>query len=459
MGMQVRFQDIAMSRSGERCDTLLPSSTPVTRRELLLGTSSAGASILSAACGRAGGRAEQPEQPTKITQPVTLLYWTILGGADGSRMKELSQQYAKEHPLVTIEDIQGVPDFLTKFASSVVTGTAPDVVCIRQIYVPGFAEGNMLFDLLPRELQQVGLKAEDFDPNVWRASEYKGKRYSIPLDIHGYMLFYNASVVAESGLDPNKPPQTWNDWLDWIRQLTRSDRHGGFVSDGGEGLIWTFYHHLRQAGGTLFSDDGKKAAFNSAAGHTALSFMAEVFLRANQPLPQPLLDMFEQRRVASFLNGPWNLNRLGRPDNPVFNDLRVGFAPQLDPARPAWWAQSHQLALPRQDKVDEHKRAVAFDFVRWLVEHTLDWSVAGQLPANRKILNSDEFQKSTHPVIGHLKVWERHLASASFMQLHPRYVDTIPVLIPPLQQGVRNQLAPRAALEQAEQAVNALLSQ
>jgi multiple sugar transport system substrate-binding protein len=323
---QVCFQDMAIPWSGERCDTLLPRPTLVTRRELLLSSGSA-AGLLSAACGRAGGRAEQPEQPAKITQPVTLLYWTILGGADGSRMKELSQQYAKEHPLVTIEDIQGVPDFLTKFASSVVTGTAPDVVCIRQIYVPGFAEGNMLFDLLPRELQQVGLKAEDFAPNVWRASEYKGKRYSIPLDIHGYMLFYNASVVAESGLDPNKPPQTWNDWLDWIRQLTRSDRHGGFVSDGGEGLIWTFYHHLRQAGGTLFSDDGKKAAFNSAAGHTALSFMAEVFLRANQPLPQPLLDMFEQRRVASFLNGPWNLNRLGRPDNPVFNDLRVGFAP------------------------------------------------------------------------------------------------------------------------------------
>lgn len=32
-------------------------------------------------------------------------------------------------------------------------------------------------------------------------------------------------------------------------------------------------------------------------------------------------------------------------------------------------------------------------------------------------------------------------------------------MIPPLQQGVRGQVAPRAALEAAEQAVNALLSQ
>ncbi|HEX2037514.1 MAG TPA: extracellular solute-binding protein, partial [Chloroflexota bacterium] len=272
---------------------------------------------------------------------------------------------------------------------------------------------------------------------------------------HGYMLFYHEATVRDGGLDPAKPPATLTDWLNWSTQLTRGDIHGASYSTN----WWTFHHFLRQAGADIFSPDGQKAGFNNGAGVAAMTALSDLWQRNNHPLPVGALDLLEQRRLATLLNGPWNLNRLGQPSSPAFNDLRVAFAPQMNPAKPAWWAQSHQLALPKQQQVDEAKRTAAFNFVLWLTEHTLDWSQAGQLPANRKVLTSDGFQRSNHPVHQHLKVWERHLSSAAFMTLHPKYVDIESTLGPVLNRGMMRELSPQAALVDLEQAVNALLAQ
>lgn len=444
------------------------SGGPTRRRVFRVSALLAGGAL--AASAAACGLGAQPgSAPAKLTQPASLVFWSILGGADGARMKEMTAQYVKETPLVQIEDTQGVPDFIQKFIAASVAGSPPDIVLIRQTYIPGFVEKTMLLDLLPRELQQVGLRAEDFDQNIWKASEYKGKRYTIPVDIHGYHFIWNEGAVRDGGVDPGKVPATWQEWQEWASRLTQNDKHGAFINNSGGGLLWQFHGFLIQAAkqaGTdanFFTADGKKANFNNAPGNAALSLMADIWKRAKHPIPFPtgqgLLDFMEQRKVASMVNGPWNLNRLAAPGNPMYNDLRVSLCPQRDVSKPSWWAQSHQVALAKPQKIEENKRAAAFDFVRWLTEHTFEWSKAGQLPANKKVLNSEPYQKSDLLVHKHLKVWEKNLASASFMPLHPRYVemeDQVPPLLTP---GVRNEVSIQKALADAEQLVNNLVAQ
>src|SRR5688500_9934612 len=426
-----------------------------------------GAGVAVAACGAETGGGARP----KLTQPASLVFWSILGGADGTRMHDMTAQYVKETPLVQIEDTQGVPEFIQKFIAASVAGSPPDVVWIRQTYIPGFAEKNMLLDLLPRELSQVGLRAEDFDQNIWRASEYKGKRYTIPIDIHGYHLIWNEGAVRDGGLDPAKVPATWNDWLEWASRLTVGDRFGATITNNGlgGGILWHFHGYLMQAAkkagsdANFFTADGKKANFNNPAGNAALTFMAEMWKRAKHPMPIPTgqgsLDFMEQRKLASMINGPWNLNRLAAVGNPMYNDLRVTFCPQHDLAKPSWWAQSHQVALAKPQKVEDNKRAAAFDFVRWLTENTFEWSKAGQIPANKKVLASDQYQKSDLLVHKHLKVWEKNLASATFMPLHPRYVEMEDQVPPLLGTGIRNEVSVQKALQDAEQLVNNLVAQ
>ena len=419
-----------------------------------------------AACGGDSGGGSGP---IKLKQAVSLQYWSILGGADGTRMHDMTAQYTKEQPMVKIEDVQGVDNFLVKFVASVVAGSPPDIVWIRQTYIAGFVEKDALLPLLPKELDQVGLKAEEFDQVVWKASEYKGKRYTVPMDIHGYQFFYHEAMVRDGGLDPAKVPTTWAEWLDWATRLTKDDKRGATVPYSGAGINWFFHGFLKQAakanvGGAstadFFTADGKKANFNNPAGVEALQIMADIFKRCNLPFPDGVasLDLFEQKKLGSMINGPWNLNRLADPKGPAAAELRVAFSPQRDPKNPSWWAQSHQVALAKPTKVDEDKRTGSFDFIKWLNDHILDWSKAGQLPANKKVLASDAYQKSDLLVHKHLKVWEKNLATAAFMPLHPKHVEVENDLPPILEKAIRGQISVQAALAEGETLVNNILS-
>jgi multiple sugar transport system substrate-binding protein len=434
-----------------------------TRRSMLEGLAGAGALAL-AACGAGGvggGGAGGEAQPARVTQATTLVYWTNLGGADGAKMKELAEQYAKETPLVTVEQIQGVNPYFDKVLSAAAAGTPPDVLGTRMPYVPFLAEQGIIADLSQREVQQLGLRAEDFDPNIWKSGEWKGKRFSIPMDLNGHMLLYNETAVRDLGGDPSKPPVTWQDWQDWATRLTRNDAHGTTFDNAGEGLVVQFMHHIHQAGGKVFAADGKKVAFNNAQGVATLAHLAEVYQRAKHPIPFPqgqgAIDWFEQRKLPTWLNGPWNLNRLARPDNPAFNDLRIVLAPQFDAKKPAWMAQGFQLTLPKQPKPDEAKRTAAFSLVNYLFNKGFEWSLAGKLPVSKKVLASDQFQKSADPVIKHLRLWEKYLPNATLIESHPRWVDAINALHPELAKGVRKELSAQSAIQEAERAANAAL--
>src|SRR5688572_13746545 len=96
-------------------------SKGITRRAMIAVTGGALGSAALAACG-----GEAAPQAVKVTQPTTLVYWTNLGGADGSTMKALAEEYAKETPLVTIEQIQGVAPYFDKVLAAVAGGTPPD---------------------------------------------------------------------------------------------------------------------------------------------------------------------------------------------------------------------------------------------------------------------------------------------------------------------------------------------
>jgi multiple sugar transport system substrate-binding protein len=431
-----------------------------TRRVLLAAGALGGAGALGAACrpggGAGGGGGEGSGQ--RISEPVTVQYWSIFGGPEGQRMTEIGQKYMQETPLVTIDAVHGAPEAPTKMVAASAAGNPPDVIGIRHIYAGPFAERNVLSDLTPRELQQAALRPEDFDPTVWRASEYKGRRYTIPFDVHGYMLLVNEPLVRELGADPARPPGTWSAWQEWTTRLTQNGRTGTYFDVSGESLVRTFYGFLRQAGGSFFSPDETNVTVNGAQGVEALELMTDVYQRAGLATvtegPQPL---FETRRLASWIAGSFQLNRLRGTGQLPFEDLRIVLYPQKNPAAPAWWAQSHQLGLPRAARPDEKRRGAAFHLVRWLTEHPMDWSLAGFLPANRKVLASDAFQKSADPVIANLKTWERYLASAAFLPPNPKYLEAPPAVAAALLRSLQRDLAVRPALAEVEQALTVML--
>src|SRR5688500_1168066 len=132
-----------------------------TRRTLMRALTGSGAALTAplalAACADGGGGGAAP---ARVTQATTLVYWTNLGGADGATMKELAERYQAETPLVTVEQIQGLNPYFDKVLAAAAAGTPPDVLGTRMPYVPFLAQQGVIADVSPREVQQLGLRAD-----------------------------------------------------------------------------------------------------------------------------------------------------------------------------------------------------------------------------------------------------------------------------------------------------------
>src|SRR5690606_10907364 len=78
------------------------------------------------------------------------------------------------------------------------------------------------------------IKKDDMIPALWDSVFYDGKMVGVP-GIESFIwwgLNYNAKAAEEAGLDPDNPPQTWDEVLTWHKALTKFDAAGNLQQFG-----------------------------------------------------------------------------------------------------------------------------------------------------------------------------------------------------------------------------------
>jgi ABC-type sugar transport system permease subunit/ABC-type glycerol-3-phosphate transport system substrate-binding protein len=164
------------------------------------------------------------------------------------------------------------------FLMSMAGDTAPDVfyVNFRQYYNyidQGFC--RPLADLVERDPDSVSR----VNPIIMRVlRSYDNDLYAIPFFQVANALYFRKDHFIEAGLDPSKPPRTWEEFYGFAQKLSESrPGRAGFGFQQGPGsraYHWTNF--VWQAGGEVVapSETGKiwKAAVASEAGAVALEF-------------------------------------------------------------------------------------------------------------------------------------------------------------------------------------------
>ncbi|HEY3377435.1 MAG TPA: extracellular solute-binding protein [Armatimonadota bacterium] len=106
-------------------------------------------------------------------------------------------------------------------------------------------DGNGQVD--PAEAKWAGWKKV---PPLWRqVATDNGKVHGIPLSGIQYMgIIFRIDLVRQAGLDPNKPPKTWDEFLYWCEKLSdpKSDRRA--IALPSYGFTWLPW--LNSAGGS-----------------------------------------------------------------------------------------------------------------------------------------------------------------------------------------------------------------
>ncbi len=138
------------------------------------------------------------------------------------------------------------------FLMSMAGDMSPDVfyVNFRQYYTfleQGFC--RPLDDLIAKN-PEVAART---NPAVKKVlTSFDGKTYAIPFFQVAIALYYRKDFFLEAGLDPNRPPKTWDEFYQYARKLTKKGRYG-FIFSTPPGYHWQNFAY--QAGGEIVAPD------------------------------------------------------------------------------------------------------------------------------------------------------------------------------------------------------------
>jgi multiple sugar transport system substrate-binding protein len=392
------------------------------------------------------------------TAKIKIRYWTILGSVDGIVMNDLVKKFSTENPDIAVESLQGLTDFIQKMEASGISGTAPDVALVRHTYIGPFADKNILTPFEQGELEGAGIKAEDYDPTVWKFTQYQGKQYTVPLDIHCHAMVYNKKILADNGL---QVPTTHDEWLAAVKKVTTGDVIGyntfALGSGAQEFMTWYIFGILKQYGVDMISADGTKAAFNTPEGIAAIKWMRDMQAAGN-PKNAPTTDLARTGKVATWADGPWiSTLFFDKTKAPAADDIDAAPLPQKDPNKKAVWGQSHQFSLPKQPNPNPDQRAAALKFILWMSQHSVDWAKAGQVPARNSA--RQEALSSDNIFLKKLQTWASELPYVAFMPPHPKLLEVMPRVAANVEGTMLAGLSVEEALKKAEDEVNAILAE
>ena len=245
------------------------------------------------------------------------------------------EQFEAQNPDidVIVEQFPGssLKDYEIKLRLRFSSGQAPDVFHANENAAAEFAHLGLLKEAPPFIENMV--KENSLNELVRSAAYFDGKPYGIVSDIAPTVLYYNKDMFREAGLDPEKPPATWDELIDYADRLTVRTLEGE-VERAGLSLRKTGYKpgtaekwltFLYSAGGRPFNDAGTEAQFNSPEGRAALEFYKTILFDKNidSVLHEGDQQGFGQERVGMFLREVHVIRWL-RENYP---DLDFGVAP------------------------------------------------------------------------------------------------------------------------------------
>jgi multiple sugar transport system substrate-binding protein len=185
--------------------------------------------------------------------------------------KELIAQFEKDNAGVTIDFIT-VPDvdMFTKYQAMLVAGTPPDIVNFESSYVPAVWQRSQL---APVDLTAIGVASLEelqgrYLPGALDGYIFDGQLYALPSELSDYVMWVNTQMLETAGVEV---PKTWEELSEIGPKLMIRD--GDNVTQEAIALPLSFPGAqflvidamTRQAGGQLFSDDGKQANLTSDA--------------------------------------------------------------------------------------------------------------------------------------------------------------------------------------------------
>ncbi|MGF9700678.1 extracellular solute-binding protein [Paenibacillus sp. MABNR03] len=315
----------------------------------------------------------------------TITFWTPLTGEDGAYMDQLVKEYNATEPEIKLKHVI-TSDMYTKLSTVINSGKGvPDLAIIHADRVPGFVKQDVLEPMTAMLAAQPEIKEENYLPQAWSTGTIDGTQYTVPLDIHSNVMYYNEDLLkkynAESFLDDDVVT------IDEMLSLQGKLDEGDFVVNDAL-LGWVILGQLQNVGGDVQKDG--KPALNTPEMKAAFESVKKI---ADAGLMTPFGEdgylMFQSGNVLFSTDGTWSSTAHATVEGLNFGVTNV-YSSTADKFTNR--SSSHLFAMLKNEARTDEKEQGIGKFLEFIRQNSMEWAKAGQTVASRQVIESPEYK-------------------------------------------------------------------
>ncbi|KHD84421.1 ABC transporter substrate-binding protein [Heyndrickxia ginsengihumi] len=386
---------------------------------------------------------------------ITLTFWNGFTASDGEILQGIVNRFNKtndQHIKIKM-DVMTWANFNEKLPPAISSKTAPDFVLMNYGDFASYV-ANGAVQPLDDFWKYKGVNKSDFSQTALKLGKIDGKQYFIPMQVQGMYLYWNKDLFKKAGLDPNKPPRTWDELVTMAKKLTDPSKkvYGfAFPTDGNAIL----YNWMLANKGSLTNSNYSKSTFNSKANLEVLNTIQKLVYK-DKSSPQSISgaeadNLMNSGQLAMYMNGPWLNNGLKK------NEINYGVT-TIPEGKAGKTAILDGVGFAIPSSTDESKKEAIYEFIKYWNTTKIgkEWSTKNGFPPYLKSVSNDPEIKKNH-IVSELGKQVKY--AKPFMSGSTKTATINNDIINPLLEKLFSGADPKKLLKDADKNINEKLSE
>lgn len=234
---------------------------------------------------------------------------------------DLIKAWEAKNPGFTVHvEIVGWAQCQDKITTLAAAGTPVGLAYVGSRTLKQFADSDLIVPIPMSDAEKAS-----YYPHIVDTVTFHDQAWGIPVAFSTKALYWNKALFEKAGLDPNKPPTTWEEL--YADAKTIKDKTGvagyGLPAKTMDNTMHQFLHYVYTNDGTVADADGQ-ITLDSPQNLQALEFIKKL-VAVSEDGPSAydqddMIKLFSDSKVAMIEGGPWVRNQTSK-------DIKWGVAP------------------------------------------------------------------------------------------------------------------------------------
>ena len=314
---------------------------------------------------------------------VTFYYPVAVGGPITRIVDQMAADFERENAGIKVKPIYAgsYQETIVKALTAHKSGTPPTtaVLLSTDMFTLIDEEAIVPFDELATSADDAAWM-KSFYPAFMANSQTGGKTWGIPFQRSTIVLYWNKELFKEAGLDPNRPPASWREMLEYAQKLMRRDAAGNVTQWGvqipSSGFpYWLFQGLTTPNGVELMNAAGTETYFDKPAVIDALTYWVDLG-RKHKVMPTGVIEWgttpkdFFEKKIAMMWTTTGNLTN-------VRNNAKFDFGVAMLPESKRRGSPTGGGNFYVFKKATKEQQQAAAKFAKWMTqpERAAQWGI------------------------------------------------------------------------------------